>query len=123
VAERAEFDPERIVLQAASIDPDAREIEAFMGEILKLAHAEDSDLRIGSVKPAFGWNFYVLSVSRMAVSQLAQLPGSDILKTKGDTLEQKFVNWLNRQTKKKSIDDKLHFNLLSDLKSSRYGLF
>lgn len=123
MAERPEFDPERIVLQVASVDPDARAIEAMMGEILKLAHAEGSGLRVGSAEPAIGWNFYVLSVSRMAVRQLAQLPGSDIPKAKGDTLEQKFVNWLNRQAKKKGIDDRLHFSLLSDLKSSRYGLF
>ena len=123
MAECPEFDSDRIVMQAASTDPDARTIEDMLGEVLKLIHAANSDLRIGSAEPTFGWNFYLLSISMSAVRQLAQLPGSDISKTKGETLEQKFVNWLNRQAKKKQIDDKLHFTLLSDLKSSRYGLF
>lgn len=42
---------------------------------------------------------------------------------KGSSLEQKFVGWLNDQAKARNAGDRMHFNLLSDLKSSRYGLF
>jgi len=118
-----EFDPGRIVMQAASTEPDARMIEAILAEVLKIVHVQESDFHVGSGEYTFGWNFYLLSVSESIVRRLAQLPESDVLKVKGDSLEQKFVNWLNGQTKKKNIDDKVHFSLLSDLKSSRYGLF
>ena len=117
------FDPERIVMQAASTDPDARAIEALVREALKLAHVSESNLHIGPAEPAFGWNFYPMSVDTAVVRRLAQLPGSEILKAKGDLLEQKFVNWLNRQAEKRNVGDRVHFTLMSDLKSSRYGFF
>lgn len=118
-----EFDPELIVMQAASTEPDARMIEALMGDVLRMAHAEESAMRIGSAEQTFGWNFYIMSVDKAVVRRLKQLPESGILDVKGSSLEQKFVGWLNQQVKTNSADDKVHFNLLSDLKSSRYGLF
>ena len=118
-----EFDPELIVMQAASTEPDARMIEVLIGEVLGMAHAEESAMRIGSAEQTFGWNIYIMSVDKLVARRLAQLPESDILRVKGDSFEQKFVNWLNKQAKKKDVDDRVHFILLSDLKSSRYGLF
>lgn len=115
-----EFDPDRVVIQAASTSPDARSIEALVGGALRLVH--ESDWHMGPAEPSFGWNFYVLSIDRATVRRLAQLPDSEIVKMKGETLEQKFVTWLNKQAKK-NTDDSAHFTLLSDLKSSRYGLF
>ena len=115
-----EFDPERVVIQAASTDPDARAIEALVAGALRLAHSE-SDWHIGPAEPSFGWNFYTLSISRDAVRRLVQLPDGELIKMKGETLEQKFVAWLNKQAKKSA--GSVHFTLLSDLKSSRYGLF
>jgi hypothetical protein len=119
----AKFDPDMIVMQAASTESDARMIETILSDVLQLVHAQESDFHLGSAEYTFGWNFYILSVNMSVVKQLTQLPDSDILKVKGDSLEQKFVNWLNGQTKKKNIDNRIHFSLLSDLKSSRYGLF
>ena len=118
-----EFDPELIVMQAASTEPDARAIVALLGEVLMMVHAEESAMRIGSAEHTFGWNFYIMSVDKGVARQLAQLPESGLLDIKGDSLEQKFVGWLNRRAKAKGADGKVHFNLLSDLKSSRYGLF
>ncbi len=118
-----EFDPELIVMQTASTEPDSRAIEALMGEVLLLVHAEESAMRIRSAEQTFGWNFYIVSVDKGVARQLAQLPESGILDVKGDSLEQKFVGWLNRRVKARGAGDEVHFNLLSDLKSSRYGLF
>jgi hypothetical protein len=118
-----EFDPELIAMQAASTEPDARMIESIMDDVLQMAHADDSAMRIGSAEQMFGWNFYILSVDRAVARQLAQLPESGILDVKGSSLEQKFVGWLNQQAKANGTGDKIHFNLLSDLKSSHYGLF
>ncbi|HEV8405274.1 MAG TPA: hypothetical protein VGQ13_05135 [Nitrososphaera sp.] len=88
-----------------------------------MVHAEESAVRISAAEQTFGWNFYVVSVDKAVARQLVQLPGSGILDNKGSTLEHKFVSWLNRRAKTKDADEKIQFNLLSDLKSSRYGLF
>ena len=119
----AKFDPGKIVMQAASTEQDGKMIETILGEALEMAHGQESDFHLYSAEYTFGWNSYMLSVNMSVIRRLVQLPDSDILKAKGDSLEQKFVNWLNGQTKKKNVDDKIHFSLLSDLKSSRYGLF
>jgi hypothetical protein len=98
-------------------------IGALMREVLLMAHAEETAVHLSSSEQTFGWNFYILSVDKEVAKQLAQLPKSSVLDVKGDSLEQKFVGWLNRRAKAKRADDKVHFNLVSDLKSSRYGLF
>ena len=111
------------VMQAASTQPDSRMIEALMGDVLRIVHAEESAVRLGLAEQAFGWNFYIISVAMAVARQLAQLPESGILDAKSGSLEQKSISWLNGRAKTKGVDDKVHFNLLSDLKSSRCGLF
>ena len=117
------FDPGLIVVQAACTEPDDKTIRALMGDILLLAHADESALRIAPAEQALGWNFYVMSVDRAVAKSLAQLPESGILEIRGDSLDQKFVGWLNERAKASGDGDRVHFNLLSDLQSSRYGLF
>ncbi len=117
------FTPDRIVIQAASIEPDSGMIEALLVQALRMVHANKSDIHISSAEPTFGWNFYILTIHVDVARRLAQLPGSSVLRVKGDSLEQKFVNWLNRRVKLNNLEDKVHFNLVSDLRSSEYGLF
>lgn len=95
----------------------------MIGEVLMMVHAEESGVRISSAEQSFGRNFYIMTVDKVVERQLAQLAESGILDNKGSTLEHKFVSWLNRRAKTKGADEKVQFNLLSDLKSSRYGLF
>jgi hypothetical protein len=118
-----DFDPDLIVMQVASTESDARVIEALIAEVLLMAHAEETAMRLSSAEQTFGWNFYIMSIDKEVARHLAQLPESGVLDVKGDSFEQKFVSWLNRRAKAKGADDKVHFRLLSDLKSSRYGLF
>ncbi len=115
-------DPERIVIQVASVDADPKVIEGLVLDTLNMVHAGES-MAIGETDSALGWTFYRVSASRAAVRHLASFPGSDIMKVRGDSVEQRFVNWLNRQAKKKGFGDRVHFTLASDLRSSRYGLF
>lgn len=117
------FEPELIVMQAASTEPDSKLIEALMADVLRLAHVEESAVRVGSAWQALGWNFYFISVDKAAARQLVQLPESGILDAKLSLFEQKFVGWLNSQAKASNAGERVHFNLLADLKSSRYGLF
>ena len=89
------FDPELIVMQGASTEPDSKLIDALMADVLRLAHADESAVRMGSAEPALGWNFYVMSVDIEVTRQLVQLPESGILEAKDSSLEQKFVGWLD----------------------------
>jgi len=68
-------------------------------------------------------DFFPTSISWSAARKLAQLPGSEIMKVKGDSFDQKFVNWLNGKASEKVVGETIHFTLLSDLRSSRYGFF
>jgi hypothetical protein len=116
------YDPERVVMQAASTEKDPSTIKALVLDALNMAHAEET-MTIGTAEFAFGWTFHQISVARSAIKRLGSLPDSYILKVKGDSVEQKFVNWLNGQAKKKGFDGQIHFTLTADLRSSRYGLF
>jgi hypothetical protein len=117
------FNPGLIVVQAASTELDGKLIGALMSDILRLVHADESAVRTGFPEQAMGWNFYLMSVDVEVVRQLARLPENGISDAKGDSLEQKFVDWLNSRARAGKIEERVHFNLLSDLKSSRYGLF
>ncbi len=119
----SEYDPEWIMIQVASVDPDAKILEKVILEFLRMVHASKADFRIGSSEFSFGWHFYQIGVATLTVRKLGKLPESGLAATKGDSIEQKFVNWLNQQAKNNGIDEKLHFTLTSDLKSSRYGFF
>lgn len=88
------LDPGLIVVQAASTEADSKLIEALMIDVLRLAHADETALRIASAEQALGWYFYVMSVDVEVAMQLAQLPESGLLDAKGDSLGQKFVGWL-----------------------------
>ena len=110
-------------MQAASTEPDGRIVEALVGDVLGLVHAEEAAARIGPAENALGWNFYIVSIDMSVARQLAQLSESGPLDLKGDSLEQKFVGWLNGRAQAGGAGDRVHFSLLSDLKSSRYGLF
>ena len=118
-----EFEPELVMIQAASTEPDAGLVELLLEEVQLLAHSEERAIQLSSAKQTFGWNFYLISIDKSIVLQIAQLPESSFLQAKGDSLEQKFVFWLNQRAKAKGSQEKVHFDLLSDLKSSRYGLF
>jgi hypothetical protein len=118
----AMYDPERVLMQAASIEQDPRLIEVLVLGALEMVHAAES-MAIGAPESAFGWCFYPVSITRSALRELASMPDSEIPKVKGDSVEQKFVNWLNRQAKNRGFEERIHFSLASDLRSSRYGLF
>jgi hypothetical protein len=119
----ADYDPEWILIQVASIDSHPKTVEKAMLELLRVVHASEAELRIGSSEFSFGWHFYQIGVATSTVRKLAQLPDSGLVSIKGDSIEQKFVNWLNHRVKNNGIDEKMHFTLMSDLKSSRYGFF
>lgn len=119
---RPEYDPDRVTFQVACLDYEkGSRLLAAMLENMTKAVGQEPDLRAGKTEFAFGWTFYPLSISRDMVLRLASLPEIGIAKSKGSTLDQKFATWLNRQLGARS--DGVQVRLMSDLKSSQFGLF
>ena len=117
------YDPDHVVLQAAATDLDSSTVSGFILGALRLVHAQHSDVVTNTGESALGWTFFEVSVKPSLVRRLASLPSSEFQKLRGDSTDQKFVIWLNRLAQRNGLDEKLHFSLLSDLNSSRYGLF
>lgn len=117
-----EYNPEKVVLQVACTNYEAGSnlVSAILGNMATMA-GKEANLAAGKAEPAFGWTFYPLSVNKEFVRRLAGLPENDIMRMKGTTLEQKFAVWLNRQLESRA--EGVRVQLLSDLKSSQFGLF
>jgi hypothetical protein len=106
---------------SSNYERDARYLRTILLQIIRTVHGKESDFHFGAPENAFGWTFCTLSVNRMIVQQLIQLFGNEILKAKGSSLDQKFVEWLKKRYIKKNPN--IDIKLVSDLKSSRFGLF
>ena len=70
---------------------------------------------------AFGWHFFVLSVSRSLVDRLAEIMGPDFERLKGKGVEKKFLAWLTKNVEAKSPRFKLAIK--EEMESSRFGIF
>ncbi len=118
-----EFDPDRIVLQVACVDyrSASQIVSSMLSNIVRAVGGSQSDFASGPPEPKFGWEFYRLSINKTIVRRLASLPDTNIMKMKGETLDQKFSVWFNRQLKVRT--DKVQVRLLSELRSSQFGLF
>lgn len=116
------YDPERVVLQVACTDYEVGSslLAEMLANMAKIAGTEPNPAQ-GQEEPAFGWTFYALALDRAFVRRLAGLPENDIMEMKGSTLDQKFSVWLNRQVQARA--EGVRVQLLSDLKSSQFGLF
>lgn len=119
---RPEFDPGKVAFHVACIDHDRASllVSDLLENMARLVGIEPR-LETGPAELAFGWTFYTLSVNKDVIRRFAGLPGNDILKSKGATLDQKFATWFNHQLKLRMQG--VQVRLLSDLKSSRFGFF
>lgn len=104
-----------------SYDSGSKLVAAMLDNMAKLAGSDRADILSGPAESAFGWDFYPVAISRAFVQQLANMPENDIWRMKGANLDEKFATWLNRQLKLRV--EGVQVKLLSDLKSSRFGLF
>lgn len=118
------FDAGMLAMQIASLnyEADMRYLKTIFSNLVRIVHGKDTDYHIGPPEQMFGWNFFILSIKRKTVHQLTKLLGTEILKERGGSIDQKFVSWVKR---KYGIEKKSNLNmvLLSDLKSSEFGLF
>ena len=118
------FDPRILLMQIASTNyqSDVRYLQSIFSNLVIMVHGKETDYHFGSFEQTFGWYFFTCSIRRKIVHQLNELLANEILKAKGDSTDQKFIEWLKKKyhiKKNSSID----ITLVSDLKSSRFGLF
>lgn len=111
-----------MLLQVACTDYGAGSalVTNLLGNMAKMEGTEPL-LALGKAESAFGWTFYALSVDKLFVRRLASLPEIGIMHMKGATLDQKFAVWLNQQLQARA--EGVRVELLSDLHSSKFGLF
>ena len=117
------LDPGRVVMQVActNYDSGSKLVAEVLDNLARLTGSDRADVLSGHVESTFGWDFYPVAISRAFVQKLADMPENDIWNMKGANLDEKFATWLNRQLKLRA--EGVEVKLLSDLKSSRFGLF
>lgn len=127
---------DRININVSAVDYDAtsRDLRGALGRLEAMVHAgEDPPSGAGGryadevavmtdSEFAFGWHFFVVSVSRDIVQRLADQMGPDFDRLKGKGLDKKFLTWLESMA---SRPDSPRFKLAikEEMESSKYGVF
>lgn len=112
-----------IIMQVACSDYNSgsKLVSAMLENMAKMVGSDKADILSGPAESAMGWDFYPIAISKAFVQRVARVPENDIWRMKGGNLDEKFATWLDRQLKIRA--EGVEVKLLSDLKSSRFGLF
>ena len=112
----------RININVSAVDYDktSKEIKAQLTLLEEMVHAEN-DFVVTDSEFAFGWHFFVVSVSKELVEKLADQVGSDFNRLKGKGMEKKFLTWLTNRMEQKIPRFKLVIK--EEMESSKYGIF
>ncbi len=112
----------RININVSTTDYDkaSREIKSTLFSIEDMVHEEDS-FSITDSEFAFGWHFFVVSVSYTLMQKLSDQMNEEFLRLKGKTLEKKFLSWLGKKFDKNEL--KVKFALKEEMESSKFGIF
>lgn len=125
---------DRININVSAVDYDAtrRDLSRALGRLGDMVHAgEDADPGGGYADDpavmtdsefAFGWHFFVVSVSRDMVQRLADQMGPDFDRLKGKGLEKKFLSWLESMAAGPS-SPRFKLAIKEEMESSKYGVF
>lgn len=113
---------DRIGISVATLnyEIDRRIVESVLQSIEVLVH-EKGRFAISDYKYAMGWHFFNVIIDRDLLHKLTNLLGSEFLKTKGKTLEEKLLKWIS--LKLKSYGCKASLDLAEKKESTKYGLF
>ena len=126
---------DRININVSAVDYDAtsRDLRGALGRLEAMVHAgEGADAGGGGYADevavmtdsefAFGWHFFVVSVSRDMVKRLADQMGPDFDRLSGRGLDKKFLTWLEQMA---AGPDSPRFKLAikEEMESSKYGVF
>ena len=112
----------RININVSAVDYDktSKEIKTQLTLLEEMVHAEN-DFVVTDSEFAFGWHFFVVSVSKELVEKLAIQVGTDFNRLKGKGLEKKFLTWLSNRMEQKIPRFKLVIK--EEMESSKYGIF
>ncbi|HEU04684.1 MAG TPA: hypothetical protein ENH95_06190 [Nitrosopumilus sp.] len=112
----------RININVSAVDYDktSKEIKTQLTLLEEMVHAEN-DFVVTDSEFAFGWHFFVVSVSKELVEKLADQVGSDFNRLKGKGMEKKFLTWLTNRMEQKIPRFKLVIK--EEMESSKYGIF
>lgn len=113
---------ERVNINVSAVDYDrtSRDIRAALGRLEETVHAEDAFVVTDS-EFAFGWHFFVVSVSMDAVRRLEDQMGDGFGRLKGKGTEKKFLSWLAGM-----VGDggpRFRMAIREEMESSKYGIF
>ncbi len=112
----------RININVSAVDYDktSKELKTQLTLLEEMVHAKN-DFVVTDSEFAFGWHFFVVSVSKELVEKLAIQVGPDFNRLKGKGLEKKFLTWLSNRMEQKIPRFKLVIK--EEMESSKYGIF
>jgi len=112
----------RININVSAVDYDktSKEIKTQLTLLEEMVHGEN-DFVVTDSEFAFGWHFFVVSVSKELVEKLADQVGPDFNRLKGKGMEKKFLTWLTNRIEQKIPRFKLVIK--EEMESSKYGVF
>ncbi len=112
----------RININVSAVDYDktSKEIKTQLTLLEEMVHGEN-DFVVTDSEFAFGWHFFVVSVSKELVEKLADKVGPDFNRLKGKGMEKKFLTWLTNRMEQKIPRFKLVIK--EEMESSKYGIF
>lgn len=113
---------DRINLNVSAIDYDktSKNIQSTLSRLEEMVHSE-GEFKMTDSEFAFGWHFFVVSVSRNMVQKLADQMGKDFDRLKGKGMEKKFLTWLTNAMGPDTPRFKLAIK--EEMESSKYGIF
>ena len=113
---------ERINVNVSSqeYDKTSKEIEKTLARMEEMVHGQE-DFVITDSEFAFGWHFFIVSVNREMVINLADMMGEQFDKYKGKGLDKKFISLLSE--KMDGRDLKVKFAIKEEMESSKFGIF
>ncbi len=112
----------RININVSAVDYDktSKAIGKTLALLEERIHGED-EFAMTDSEFAFGWHFFVVSVSRSMVEKLSEQMGPDFDRLKGKGFEKKFLTWLASQAGAGIPRFKLAIK--EEMESSKYGIF
>ena len=109
-----------INVSATEYDKTSKEIGKVLGRMEEMVLGQE-DFVITDSEFAFGWHFFIVSVNREMVIELADMMGPQFNKYKGKGLDKKFISLLSEKMEGKDL--KIKFAIKEEMESSKFGIF
>lgn len=109
-----------INVSAVDYDATSKAIRRELGMLEEAVHAK-AEFRITDSEFAFGWHFFVVSVTRNMVERVAAQMGDDFESLKGKGTDKKFLRLIEDRVGKSCPRFKLAIK--EEMESSKFGIF